>query len=123
MAPLPLGHGRRTVTDTYLQANEARLAAAVAAWTGAPHPLDPAGSIVLSLWTLGWDDRAEAGTRRRPERYEACRAALHRWADQLSETGPTSAEDLEFILFYAAGDFSTVQRSGPGGAPAARLTW
>lgn len=42
VARLALGHGRRTVTDTYIQANEARLAAAVAAWTGAPHPLDPA---------------------------------------------------------------------------------
>lgn len=39
VARLALGHSLRTVTDTYLQANEASLAAAVAAWTGTPHPL------------------------------------------------------------------------------------
>ncbi len=66
-------------------------------------------NVVRSLRALGWDDREAAGTRGRPERYEAYCAALHSWAAQLSERAPTSAEDLEFVLFSAAGDFSRFQ--------------
>jgi len=46
-----LGHADRTVTDTYTDASEAEVAAAVARLTGQPHPLAPAPGASLAIPT------------------------------------------------------------------------
>lgn len=58
--------------------------------------------VCKSLGAFEWDSRVASGRRDRPARYAAYVRDVHQCARQLGHN--TSAEDVEFILFWMNGD-------------------
>lgn len=63
------------------------------------------GRVWRTLSALKWNSINDAESTRRAKRYMAYVRTAHAWADELSHPeSVVTAEDVEFALFFAAGD-------------------